>query len=310
MVRCIAAALFSVFSLLAVFACAESGIAVVTPLNTYSEEDILKKAEEYCKEYGMLPAEVKADTEIWKRLVDDVIREYVYADLSLIHAGEIKAEGDPPVSEEEIRSKYENLLFSQKQYFADKKEVVTGAVLYPRDPIVYYPRGLKWVKTFTVPFEAAVRGQAAIFLSEEKLDDYDRLVNAAENDMAPLLNELRQKLKGNFDEVAAEYGGDDAEELLYDEDFELFFAQLAALKTLKEIGDIAEYNVYQGHAFMILVRRPDYIEVPYEIARGDIEASIKNAKTILQHDKQMKKLYAEAVAKGSVKVRMKETLGG
>ncbi|MDR0451962.1 MAG: hypothetical protein LBH15_02865, partial [Treponema sp.] len=231
-----AAALFLAFPLLAVFSvfsCAKSGVAVVTPVNSYSKEDILKKAEDYCKKYGMLPAEVKADQEIWNRLIDDVVREFVYADLSLVNAGELGAETEIEVSEEDIRDKYNTLLLSQKKYFADKKEIVSAAITYPRDTILYYPEGLKWVKTFTVPFESEARGRAAILLSEGRYGDYEELVAAAENAMAPLIQELRQKLAGGagFDDLAAEYGAagyDSGEKLLYDEDGDLFAAQLAA----------------------------------------------------------------------------------
>lgn len=309
MAKCIttAATLFLAFSFLPVFSCAKSDVAVVTPVNTYSKEDILEKAEDYCKKYGMLPAEVKADQEIWDRLIDDVVREFVYADLSLINAEEINAEAEIEVSEEDIRDKYKTLLFSQKQYFADKKEIVSAAISYPRDVILYYPEGLKWVKTFTVPFASEIRGQAAILLSEGRYADYEELVAAAENDMAPLIQELRQRLEdgAGFDGLASEYGGDTGEKLLYDEDGDLFAAQLAAVKTLKEIGDIAEYNIYQGHVFMIFVRRPDYIEVPYEIARDDLEASIRKARGIIQRDRKMKELYAKAVGNGSVKIKVK-----
>ncbi|MDR1576411.1 MAG: hypothetical protein LBS37_10440 [Treponema sp.] len=295
------------FSLLTL-SCEKNSAVIVTPLNTYSKEDILQKAGDYCKKYGMLPAEVKADKEIWRRLIDDVAREYVYADLSLVHAGEIEAADDPQASEEEIRSKYETLLFSQKKYFTDKKEIVSAAITYPREPVLYYPEGLKWVKSFTLPFEAAVRGQAAILLNEKKQGDYETLIAAAENDMAPLIQEVRQKLRGGigFDELASEYGAGSAEELLYDKDTGIFPARLAALKTLEKTGDIAEYNIYQGHVFMIFVRKPDYIEMPYEMARDGIEASIKSAKSVLAHDRLMKKLYAESLANGSVKVSIKE----
>jgi hypothetical protein len=312
MAKYIAAAvtLLLTFSFLTVFSCTESGAAVVTPINTYSKEDILEKAGDYCKKYGMLPAEVKADQEIWDRLIDDVVREFVYADLSLINAEEFDTEAEIEVSEKDIRDKYKTLLLSQKKYFSDKKEIVSAAITYPRDTVLYYPEGLKWVKTFTVPFESEVRGRAAILLSEGKYGDYEELVAAAENSMAPLIQELRQKLAGGagFDGLAAEYGAagyDDREKLLYDEDGDLFAAQLAAMKTLKETGDIAEYNIYQGHVFMIFVRKPDYIEVPYETARDNIEASIREARTVIQHDRKMKELYAEAVGNGSVKIRTK-----
>jgi hypothetical protein len=305
MVRCIAALLL-VLPLLA--GCAKSGAVVVTPLNSYTKEDILTKADAYCREYGMLPAEVKEDKEIWARLIDEVVREYVYADIQTLNADEINDEAEPEVSEAEIRSKYETLLFSEKQYFAEKKEVVTGAILYPRDVIVYYPEGLKWVTLFTVPFEAGTRGQAAIFLSEEKLGDYERLIEAAETEISPEIQNLRQRLKRGtaFAELASEYGGSQDETLLYDEDTGLFPAQLGALKTLKSPGDIAEYNIYQGHVFMLFVRTPDYVEVPYEAARDEIEASIRKNKAILEHDRLMKRLYSEAIASGSVKVRIKE----
>lgn len=313
MAKCITtvAALFLAFSFFTVFSCTQSDIVVATPINTYSKEDILEKAEDYCKKYGMLPAEVKADQEIWDRLIDDVVREFVYADLSLINAEELNGEAEIEVSEEDIRDKYETLLFSQKQYFADKKEIVSAAITYPRDTILYYPEGLKWVKTFTVAFESEVRGQAAILLSEGRYGDYEELVAAAENDVAPLIQELRQKLAdgAGFDDLAVEYGAaayDGREKLLYDKDGDLFAAQLAAVKTLKETGDIAEYNIYQGHVFMVFVRRPDYIEVPYEVARDDLEASIKKARAIIQHDRKMKELYARAVGNGSVKIRIKE----
>jgi hypothetical protein len=212
------------------------------------------------------------------------------------------------VSEEEIRSKYDTLLFSEKQYFAEKKEVVTGAILYPRDVIVYYPAGLKWIKLFTVPFEAGTRGQAAIFLSEKKLGDYESLVAAAETEIAPEIQKLRQRLKGgtDFDELISEYGGSQDETLLYDEDTGLFSAQLIALETLKNPGDIAEYNIYQGHVFMLFVRTPDYVEVPYEAARDEIEASLRKNKAIIAHDRLMKRLYSQAIENGSVKVRIAE----
>jgi hypothetical protein len=312
MAKCIAAAaaLLSALSFLAVFSCTESNIAVVTPVNTYSKEDILGKAEDYCKKYGMLPAEVKADQEIWNRLIDDVVREFVYADLGLINVEVIDTEAEIEISEKDIQDKYKTLLLSQRKYFSDKKEIVSAAITYPRDTILYYPEGLKWVKTFTVPFESEVRGRAAILLSEGKYGDYEELVASAENSMAPLIQELRQKLAGGagFDDLAAEYsaaGYDDKEKLLYDEDSDLFAAQLAAVKTLKETGDIAEYNIYQGHVFMIFVRTPDYIEVPYEVARDGIEASIKEARTVIQRDLKMRKLYAEAVGNGSVKIKTK-----
>lgn len=284
--------------------CARSGAVVITPLNSYTRKDILNKAGEYCQKYGMIPAEVRADTELWKRLVDDVIREYIYTDLRLLKAVEINAAGEPEVSEEEIRSKYEHLLFSQKEYFSEKKDSVTAAIRYPRDTILYYPEGLKWVKSFVVPFESEIRGRAAIFLSEGKTEDYEKLVNAAEADMAPLLQNLRLRLRGEagFDEAAAEFGGGE-EALLYDEDHGIFAAQLTALRAMQKAGDIAEYNIYQGHVFMVFLRKPDYIEVPYGEARETLEASIRNAKTVIQQDRQLRRFFDEAIADGSVKIR-------
>ena len=285
--------------------CDKSGAVVKTPFHSYTKEDIINKAEDYCKQYGMLPSEVRADEGVWQRLVDDVIREYVYADLSVLYAEEIGSTGEPEASEDEIRSKYETLLFSQKQYFSEKKEIVSAAIKYPRDTIVYYPSGLKWVKFFVVPFEPEIRGEAAIFLSEGKIDEYEKWTEAAETDKRTLIREIRQKLQnGNFDSLAAEYGGA-TEDLLYAEDNGLFPAQLRALQNLKKPGDITEYNIYQGHVFMLFEREPDYIEVPYEIVRDELAATIIKNKTIIEHDRLMKKLYEEAIAKGLVKVKIK-----
>jgi hypothetical protein len=255
----------------------------------------------------MLPAEVRGDRETWKRLVDDVIREFVYEDLSLIHAEVINNAGEPELSEEEIRSKYETLLFSQKQYFTEKRDIVSAAIKYPRDTIVYYPPGLRWVKYFTVPFEAEIRGRAAILLSERRMEEYEKHIQAAESAILPLIRELRQKLHDgyNFDLLAAEYNGA-IEDLLYTEDREIFPSLRIALNSLQQPGDIAEYNIYQGHVFMLFDRTPEYVEVPYEKIRDELANSIMKNKKIIQHDRLMKKLYEDAIAAGSVKIRAKE----
>ena len=303
--------LFFTVSLLA--GCTKNGAVVITPLNTYSKEDITNRAEAYCRRYGMLPSEVRADENAWQRLVDDVIREYVYADLKQIHSEEINGVKEPEISEAEIRSKYETLLFSQKQYFDEKKEIVTAAIKNPRDTILYYPSGLKWVKYFIVPFEAEIRGRAAILLSEGRTEDYQKHMETAEAAMMPLIRELRQKLQNgfSFDSLAADYSGI-IEDLLYDEDNEIFPAQMLALKNLKKTGDIAEYNIYQGHVFMLFDRVPDYIEVPYEEAREEIASSLLKNKTIIENDRLMKKLFEQAVADGRVKIRSKgiKEIGG
>jgi hypothetical protein len=301
--RVTAAALVLAFPLFT--GCVKNGAVVVTPLNSYTKDDIIGKAEAYCRKYGMLPEEVRADTEIWRRLVNDVIRECVYADLSLVNNDELKGREEIKVSEEEIRSKYETLLASQKRYFSDKKEIVSAAITHPRDTILYYPKGLKWVRLFIVPFESEIRGKAAILLSEGKTAEYENLILKAEADMAGPLGKLRRRLPGDFEAAAAEYGGS-AESLLYDGDTELFPSQLEATRTLKKPGDIAEYNIYQGHVFMVFDREPEYIEMPYGTVRNELAETIKEAKTILQRDKQMKKLYEDAIAGGSVKVRPKE----
>jgi len=300
-----AAPLFLIVSLLT--GCNKNGALVITPLNTYTKEDIINQAEAYCIKYGMLPSEVRSDEGIWQRLIDDVIREYVYADLSRIHAEEINGAGVPVLSEDEIRSKYQTLLASQKLYFTEKKEIVSAAIKYPRDTILYYPLGLKYVKLFIVPFESETRGRAAILLNENKMNDYEKLMENAEADMAPLIRELRQKLQRgeSFDAVAEEYGGV-TEDLLYEEDSELFPAQFNALRTLKKIGDIAEYNIYQGHVFMLFSGEPEHIEVPYEEVRETLASSIIASRQIIQHDRLMKKLYDEAIADGSVIIRDKE----
>ena len=298
------AALFFTVSLLA--GCNKNDALVVTPLNTYSKADIIKRAEAYCIKYGMLPSEVRADENAWQRLVDDVIREYVYADLKQIHSEEINSAGEPELSEDEIRSKYETLLYSQKQYFTDKKEIVSAAIKNPRDTILYYPPGLKWVKYFIVPFEAEIRGRAAILLSEGKLNDYDRLTETAETDMQPLIRELQHKIQSgvSFETLADQYNGI-SEDLLYVEDKEIFSSQLRALKTLIKPGDVAEYNIYQGHVFMLFDRVPEYIEVPYEKAREELASSLIKNKKVIQHDKLMKRLYDEAIADRSVKLHTK-----
>ena len=283
-----------------------NGAVVTTPLNKYTKDDIIGKAEYYCNQYGMLPSEVRSDESAWQRLVDDVIREFVYADLGSIYAEEISNAGEPEISESEIRSKYETLLFSQKQYFADKKEIVTAAIKYPRDTIVYYPPGLLYVKFFTAPYNAEIRGRAAILLSEGKMDDYEKHIETAEADMMPLIRELRQKIQNgyNFDALADEYSGI-TEDLLYVEDSEIFPAQLRALKTLVKPGDFAEFNTYQGHVFMLFDRVPEHVEVPYEIVREEIAFSLLQNKIIIENDRFMKKLYEQALADRSVKIRSK-----
>lgn len=298
------AALLLIISLLT--GCDKNGAVIITPFHRYTKEDIISKAEYYCNKYGMLTSEVRSDEQAWQRLVDDVIREYVYADLSKIYAEEINNAGVPELNEDEIRSKYETLLFSQKQYFADKKEIVSAAIKHPRDIIVYYPEGLKYVKFFTVPYEAEIRGRAAILLSEGKKDEYEKYVEGADEQIIPLIRGIRKKLRnsGNFDIAAAEYGGV-SEDLLYSGDNELFPAQAQALRTLQKPGDIAEYSIYQGHVFMLFDRLPDHIEVPYEEIKEEIASSLMKNKTILQHDRLMKKLYEEAIAAGSVKIKIK-----
>jgi len=298
------AALLLTISLLT--SCDESGAVIITPLNRYTKEDIISKAEYYCIKYGMLASEIRSDEQAWQHLVDDVVREYVYADLSKIHAEEINNTEVPLLSEDEVHSKYETLLFSQKQYFAEKKEIVSAAIKHPRDIIVYYPKGLKYVKFFTVPYEAEIRGRAAILLSEGKRDEYEKYVERADEQMIPLIRGIRKKLQnsGSFETMAVEYGGV-SEDLLYSEDNSLFPAQAQALKTLHKPGDIAEYSIYQGHVFMLLDRLPEHIEVPYEEIKEEIASSLMKNKTILQHDRLMKRLYEEAIAAGSVKIRIK-----
>jgi hypothetical protein len=133
-------------------------------------------------------------------------------------------------------------------------------------------------------------------------------VAAAETEIAGEIQKLRQRLRGgaDFAELISEYSGSQDETLLYDEDTGLFPAQLAALQTLKTPGDTAEYNTYQGHVFMIFERTPDYVEVPYEAARDEIEASLKKNKAILENDRLLKRLYSQAIANGSVKVRIEK----
>jgi hypothetical protein len=298
------AALLLTISLLS--GCGKSGVAVITPLNKYTKKDIVSRAEYYCAKYGMLISEVRSDEHAWQGLVDDAIREYVYEDLRTIYAEEINNTGVPTLSEDEIRSKYETLLLSQKQYFAEKKEIVSSAIKHPRDTIVYYPKGLKYVKWFTVPYNAETRGKAAILLSEGKKSEYELLMEKADKEIIPLTREIRKKLQNreSFDILASEYGGV-TENLLYSEDNELFPAEMEALRTLEKPGDIAEYSIYQGHVFMILDKLPDYIEVPYKEIREEIASSLLNNKTIIQNDKLMKKLYEEAIAVGTVKIKIK-----
>ena len=284
-------------------ACDNNNAVVTTPLAHYTKEDITGRAEEYCRQYGMIPAEVSADTVVWERLLNEVIRELVNADLCVIHAEEIASLEEPVVSEEDIRSKYETLLVSQKQYFTEKKEIVSAAIKYPRDTIVYYPEGLEWVKYFVLPFESETRGRAAILLSEGKTGDYEKLMEEAEAGLSPVISELRRQLQGgaDFDLVAGEYGGA-TEDLLYMEDFELFPAQKQALRSLKKPGDISEYNIYQGHVFMLCDSVPAHVEVPYEEVREEIKETIVNARKIIQKDRLLKKLYEEAIADRTVKV--------
>ncbi|MDR0448492.1 MAG: hypothetical protein LBH07_07470 [Treponema sp.] len=299
-----AIALFLIISLFT--GCEKNGAVLITPLNKYTKEDIINKAEAYCTKYGMLPAEVRNDENIWQLLINDVIREFAYADLKKIHAEEISNADEPELTEQEIRSKYDELLASQKQYFGDKKEIVSAAIKYPRDTIVYYPVGLKYVKFFTVLFKAEIRGRAAILLSESKLGDYERLVEAAEADLMPLIRQVRHRIgSAGFDAVSAEYDYV-MEDLLYVEDSDLLPAQQDALKTLIQIGDIAEYNTFQGRAFMLFTGVPDHEIVPYEEVREEIASSLLKNKIIFQNDRLMRKLYDEAIAAGSVKIRKKE----
>lgn len=290
--------------------CNRSGAVVTTPLGSYSKEEIIGKAEEYCRNYGMIPAEVHADTELWERLLNEVIRKFIYADLSIIHAKEIDGLEEPVVSEEDIRSKYQTLLVSQKQYFAEKKEIVSAAIKYPRDTIVYYPEGLKYTKLFIVPFDSEIRGKAAILLSEGRSSEYKELMELADADILPQIRRLRQQLQndGDFEKAAEEYGGV-TEDLLYTEDFELFPAQQQALRSLKNPGDIAEYNIYQGHVFILYDRAPSFVEIPYEEVKQEIAKKILAEKKIIQHDRYMEKLYDEAIAGRKVKVRIKEITG-
>jgi hypothetical protein len=286
--------------------CGKNGVVVITPLNQYTKENIISKAEYYCSKYGMLISELRSDEQAWQRLIDDVIREYVYEDLSKLHAEEINNAGIPELNEKEIRDKYETLLFSQKQYFTEKKEIVSAAIKHPRDTIVYYPPGLKWVKLFTVPYKAEIRGRAAILLNEGKQNEYKNYIEEADGQIITLIQEIKKKLLNgeNFDFLASEYG-EVSMNLLYSEDNELFPAQAAALRALQNPGDIAEYSIYQGHVFMILDKLPDYIEVPYEEIKEEIASAILKNKIIIQHDRLMKKLYEEAIAAGSVKIKKK-----
>ena len=283
--------------------CDNNNAVVITPLASYTIEDITGRAEDYCRQYGMIPAEVSADTAVWERLVNEVVRELVNADLCVIHAEELAGLEEPVVSEEDIRSKYDTLLASQKQYFAGKKEIVSAAIKYPRDTIVYYPEGLEWVKYFVVPFESETRGRAAILLSEGRTGDYERLMEEAEAGLSPVTGRLRRQLQGgaDFETTAGEYGGV-TEDLLYMEDYELFPAQRQALRNLKKPGDIAEYNIYQGHVFMLCDSVPAHVEVPYGEVREEIRETIVNARKIIQKDRLLKKLYEEAIKNRTVKV--------
>ena len=279
-------------------------VVVTTPLNTYTREDIISKAEAYIIRFGMFPQEVREDTEIWKQLIDDVIREFVYEDLRLINRDIINNSGEPELSEADIRERYEMLLLSQQQFFQQNSEIVSAAIKHPRDTIIYHPEGLKYVKFFTVPFEPEIRGRAAILLSENKMDEYERLVDDAARDMLPLIQELRQRLQNGFgfDELSQEFGGY-TEDLLYDQDTGIFPAKLNALRTLTRPGDIARYNTYQGHVFMLLIREPEFTVIPYEQVRAELASSILENRIMIQHDRLLRELYDKAIIDGSVKIR-------
>ncbi len=95
---------------LAVSAC--SNYALKTDNTQYSDEAILTKIDEYCKQYGISIEEVKKDTDIWKKLVDDVIFEYATPHIANAKAEEM---GLLPLTQSEeiaVNTVYTNMLSS------------------------------------------------------------------------------------------------------------------------------------------------------------------------------------------------------
>ena len=296
-----AAALFLAVSLLV--SCARSDVVVITPLNSYTVSDITYRADALIREHGMFPQHVRASARAWENVINEVIREIVFDDLSRIHADEINSLEEPVPTESEIRLRYETLLASQQQFFTQRRDIVSAAINYPRDTILYFPSGLKWVRLFTVPFEPEVRGRAAIFLHENRITDYERVVDGAAAEMEPQLAALRQRLQVgvSFDALAEEHGGV-TELLVFNQDTRLLSAKFRALNTFTSPGDIVEYNTFQGRVFMLFVREPEHVVVPFEEAREELSASLAAAQRAAQHEELMERLLDNAISNRTIRV--------
>jgi hypothetical protein len=292
------------FTVLLFASCRESDVVVITPLNTYTASYLNYRADALIRQQGMLPQQIRANERAWRNVVNEVIQEIIFADLRQIYAERISSIEKLEPCESEVRLKYETLLASQKNFFSERPDIVSAAINYPRDTILYFPAGLRWVRYFTVPFEPEIRGRAAIFLHERRIADYERLVENATADMEPRLNELRQKLQSgvSFDIVAEEYGGV-TEVLLYNRNTRLFPAQFRALNALNNPGDIIEYNIFRGRVFMLFVREPVHIVVPFEEVRETLTSSLAASQVIMQHNQLMQELHEASIANRSVRVR-------
>ncbi len=357
-----------------------SGImALKTDTTEFKDSEILEKLQFYCDFYGMDKQVLREDTQMWNKMLDDIIYDYAFADLAFAEAQQTglaipdvqteevqqiyqslladidqviqanrkqELSGDTltkaqdkylagmgftreaflqyaqkkaveervkqewaksdEVSEQELQEQYDYALQSQKKYMDIDPAYALDLIQNGTQTIVYYPQGLRYIRTITVPFEAETRGKAGILYSEGKLREYNILMEQAEAEILPQIEAIRSQIAqgASFETLSEQTGidfaGNEKGQLVWEGDNEMISDFKVAVQQLKDVGDIVECNTYMGHQFIQYAAVASQGEVSFDEVKEALKKDVLSTKRLLQYDEEMRKRFREKVEAGEI----------
>ncbi|MEA5004654.1 MAG: hypothetical protein VB081_14295 [Christensenella sp.] len=210
---------------------------------------------------------------------------------------------DIEITEEELQSEYQANLDAQKQYMDIDPVYAVNFIKKGEQAVVYYPQGLKYIKSITVPLDAETRGKAAILYNEGKMRDYNILLEEAVAALEPEIEEIRAKLQSGtpFEELMGEYGADGQEgQLVSEADTKMITDFQKAVKELQNVGDVAECDTYEGHHFIQYSAEVKPGAVPLDEVSEALKQGILQKKAIASYEQKMLQALNTAKEAGTV----------